>query len=278
MNCQEREMKDVAKTNPLVIVEGLKKSFKDLCVLDEMTFRLGEGEILGIIGPSGSGKTTLLRCLDLLETFEDGVITFGGPFGVRVWPGAELEVINNCDSVNRISAPQPSVVRRKIGFVFQSFNLWEDRSVLQNLTLAPIVVQGLTDGEAETRAEELLSRFGLKDKLLSKVWRLSGGQRQRVAIVRALMMEPALLLCDEVTSALDPVLAYEVLEMIRSLRDEGLTMIVVTHHIEFVATLCDRVVYLNNGKFMQIDTPERLLKEPASQEIATFLKILRFAG
>lgn len=271
-------MKDVAKTNPLVIVEGLKKSFKDLCVLDEMTFRLGEGEILGIIGPSGSGKTTLLRCLDLLETFEDGVITFGGPFGVRVWPGAELEVINNCDSVNRISAPQPSVVRRKIGFVFQSFNLWEDRSVLQNLTLAPIVVQGLTDGEAETRAEELLSRFGLKDKLLSKVWRLSGGQRQRVAIVRALMMEPALLLCDEVTSALDPVLAYEVLEMIRSLRDEGLTMIVVTHHIEFVATLCDRVVYLNNGKFMQIDTPERLLKEPASQEIATFLKILRFAG
>ena len=271
-------MKNAEKKNILVNVEGLKKSFKELCVLDDMSFRLGEGEILGIIGPSGSGKTTLLRCLDLLETIEGGTITFGGPFGIRVGPSGELESINNSDSVNRIPEHMPSIVRRKIGFVFQSFNLWEDRSVLQNLTLAPRVVQGIPDKKAETRAEELLSRFGLKDKLLSKVWRLSGGQRQRVAIVRALMMEPALLLCDEVTSALDPVLAYEVLEMIRSLRDEGLTMIIVTHHIEFVATLCDRIAYLNNGKFMQIDTPERLLKEPASEEIANFLKILRIAG
>ena len=269
---------DIKKKNILIKVEGLKKSFKDLCVIDDMTFHLDEGEILGIIGPSGSGKTTLLRCLDLLEPFNDGIITFGEPFGVHVRSGAELELSNNSESINRISVPQPSDVRRKIGYVFQSFNLWEDRSVLQNLTLAPKVVQGISDSEAETRAKELLSRFGLKDKLLSKIWQLSGGQRQRVAIVRALMMGPALLLCDEITSALDPILAYEVLEMIRSLRAEGLTMIVVTHHIEFVATLCDRVAYLNKGKFMQLDTPERLLKEPALEEIATFLKILRFVG
>ena len=271
-------MENVGKENLFIKVEGLKKSFKELCILDGLSFHLDEGGILGIIGPSGSGKTTLLRCLDLLETFEDGAITFGGALGVRVGPKAELEYVDNSDSVNRIGEIKPSIVRRKIGFVFQSFNLWEDRTVLQNLILAPRVVQGMPDKDAEARAEGLLSRFGLKDKLLSKVWRLSGGQRQRVAIVRALMMEPALLLCDEVTSALDPVLAYEVLEMIRSLRDEGLTMIVVTHHIEFVATLCDRVAYLNNGKFMQIDTPERLLKEPTTVEIANFLNILRIAG
>ena len=271
-------MEDIKKRNTLIKVEGLEKSFKDLCVLKDLAFFLEEGEILGVIGPSGSGKTTLLRCLDLLETFENGIITFGGPFGIRVNSDGELEFINNSKNVDQISAPQPNFVRRKIGFVFQSFNLWEDRSVLQNLTLAPRVVRGITNREAESRAEELLSRFGLRDKLLSKIWQLSGGQRQRVAIVWALMMEPALLLCDEVTSALDPVLAYEVLEMIRSLRDEGLTMVIITHHIEFAATLCDRIGYLNNGKFMQLDTPERLLKQPISEEIEKFINILRIAG
>lgn len=271
-------MENAEREKTLVKVEGLTKSFKELVVLDGVSFRLHEGEILGIIGPSGSGKTTLLRCLDLLETFEGGTIEFGGEFGVCVKPAGQVEYSGGGAGVSGTAGPRPSIVRRKIGFVFQSFNLWEDRSVLQNLTLAPRVVQGCPAREAEVRAKQLLSRFGLGDKLLSKVWQLSGGQRQRVAIVRALMMEPALLLCDEVTSALDPVLAYEVLEMIRSLRAEGLTMIVVTHHIEFVATLCDRVGYLNNGRFMQIDTPERLLREPGAEEIATFLNILRIAG
>ena len=233
---------------------------------------------MGIIGPSGSGKTTLLRCLDLLETIEEGTITYRGPLGIQLTPISELKMIKESTATDRVIQPLPSEIRRKIGFVFQAFNLWEDHSVLQNLTLAPRVVQGMAPIEADERAESLLARFGLKDKLLSKVWQLSGGQRQRVAIVRALMMQPSILLCDEVTSALDPLLAYEVLEMISALRDEGLTMIVVTHHIEFAASLCDQIAYLNDGRFIQIDTPERLLKEPATPEIKDFLNILRIAG
>jgi len=271
-------MKDTEQKENLITVEGLKKSFGRLRVLDGLSFSLSQGSILGIIGPSGSGKTTLLRCLDLLETIEGGIITYRGPFAVRVRPNSGLERIEESKASDRAIQTVPSSVRQKIGFVFQAFNLWEDRSVLQNLTLAPRVVQEVSRKEAEERAVELLSRFGLKDKLLNKIWQLSGGQRQRVAIVRALMMQPAILLCDEVTSALDPVLAYEVLQMIRSLRDEGLTMIVVTHHMEFVASLCDRVAYLDNGTFQQIDAPDRLIKEPATPEIENFLNILRIAG
>lgn len=271
-------MKNPDKKNDLITVEGLRKSYGELRVLDNLSFGLSHGGILGIIGPSGSGKTTLLRCIDLLETIEGGTITYRGPFGVRLTATRGLERTEESKATNGAVQVLPSMVRRKIGFVFQAFNLWEDRSVLQNLTLAPRVVQGMAPEQAEERALHLLVRFDLKDKLLSKVWQLSGGQRQRVAIVRALMMEPGILLCDEVTSALDPVLAYEVLQMIRSLRDEGLTMIVVTHHIEFVASLCDRVAYLNNGRFQQIDTPDRLMKEPATPEIENFLSILRIAG
>lgn len=271
-------MKDIEQKEDLVTVEGLKKSFGKLRVLDSLSFSLSQGGILGIIGPSGSGKTTLLRCLDLLETIEGGMITYRGPFGVRLTATRGLERTEQSKTSDRAIQIAPSMVRQKIGFVFQAFNLWEDRSVLQNLTLAPRVVQGMSRKEAEEQAENLLSRFGLKDKLLSKVWQLSGGQRQRVAIVRALMMQPAILLCDEVTSALDPLLAFEVLEMIKTLRHEGLTMIVVTHHMEFVASLCDQVAYLDNGTFLQVDTPERLLKEPATPEIKEFLNILRVAG
>ena len=265
------------RNNKFLIVEDLKKSYGDISVLDGLSFSLLEGDILGIIGPSGCGKTTLLRCLDLLEAFEGGMISYKEPFGVRVLPD-NLERIGKTEPATRTRETIAGVIRQKIGFVFQAFNLWEDRSVLQNLTLAPRVVLGMSAKEAEERAVDLLSQFGLKDKLLNKIWQLSGGQRQRVAIVRALMMQPAILLCDEVTSALDPVLAYEVLQMIRSLRDEGLTMIVVTHHIEFVASLCDRVAYLNNGKFQQIDTPDQLMKKPATSEIKNFLNILQFAG
>lgn len=271
-------MKNPDKKNGLITVEGLRKSYGGLRVLDNLSFGLSHGGILGIIGPSGSGKTTLLRCIDLLETIEGGTITYHGPFGVQLTATRGLERTEESKATNGAVQVLPSMVRRKIGFVFQAFNLWEDRSVLQNLTLAPRVVQGMAPEQAEERALHLLVRFDLKDKLLSKVWQLSGGQRQRVAIVRALMMEPEILLCDEVTSALDPVLAYEVLQMIRSLRDEGLTMIVVTHHIDFVASLCDRVAYLNNGRFQQIDTPDRLMKEPATPEIEKFLSILRIAG
>lgn len=271
-------MANTEKNEKLIVVEELKKSYGDTCVLDGLSFNLLQGDILGIIGPSGSGKTTLLRCLDLLEDFETGAITYGGDFDVRILPDG-LERIGKPESSTRTAESlSKSTIRLGIGYVFQAFNLWEDRSVLHNLTLAPRVVLGLSAKEAEERAVNLLSRFDLEGKLRKKIWQLSGGQRQRVAIVRALMMEPGILLCDEVTSALDPVLAYEVLQMIRSLRDEGLTMIIVTHHIEFVASLCDRVAYLNNGRFQQIDTPDQLMKKPATPEIENFLSILRFAG
>lgn len=269
-------MENICQKGDLITVEKLQKSFGELCVLDGLSFSLSDGDILGIIGPSGSGKTTLLRCLDLLEDFEEGKITYGGSFAIQVMPGGGLKRNEGAEKSDGEEISQ-SVVRRKIGFVFQTFNLWEDLSVLKNLTLAPCVVLGMSAKEAESRAEQLLSHFDLKDKILSRVWQLSGGQRQRVAIVRALMMKPAMLLCDEVTSALDPLLAFEVLQMIRSLRDEGLTMIVVTHHIEFVASLCNRMAYLDNGNFMQIDTPERILKAPATTEIENFLNILRVA-
>jgi len=252
-------------------VEGLRKSFGKLRVLEGLSFSLSVGQILGVIGPSGSGKTTLLRCLDMLEPLDEGCIEFA-KFGAVVGAGGSVEEIPT------LVGNRPEILRQRIGFVFQAFNLWSDRSVLQNLTLAPRVVLGMSRLDASSRALQLLERFDLGDKLNSKTWELSGGQRQRVAIVRALMMDPEILLCDEVTSALDPVLAYGVLQMIRALSEEGLTMIVVTHHIEFASSLCDRIAYLDRGQFLQIGTPREVAFEPVSAEIREFLKVLRAAA
>lgn len=257
-------------------VNGLSKAFGATEVLKNLSFVLGEGEILGVIGPSGSGKTTLLRCLDLIESQDEGEIAYVR-HGATVLPGRNIEPSNN-HAETAVGALTADMLRRRIGHVFQTFNLWEERTVLHNVTLAPCVVFGESQDQAAARAEKMLERFGLLEKRDNRIWQLSGGQRQRVAIVRALMMNPDVLLCDEVTSALDPVLAYDVLQMIRELREEGLTMIVVTHHIDFAATLCDRIAYLSGGRFQQIDTPERILKSPASPEIGNFLKILRIAG
>lgn len=255
---------------PFLYVKDLYKAFGPTVVLKDLSFTLGHGEILGVIGPSGSGKTTLLRCLDLLECQDEGEIEFLH-FGAKALPDRRIELTT-------LQTVPADILRRRIGYVFQTFNLWEERTVLHNVTLAPCVILGEPKAQATARAEVMLDKFGLREKRDSRIWQLSGGQRQRVAIVRALMMNPDILLCDEVTSALDPVLAYDVLQMIRTLRKEGLTMIVVTHHIDFAATLCDRIGYLNNGRFQQIDTPERLLKNPKLPEIENFLNILRVAG
>jgi len=265
-------------SNSVVIeVQNLSKSFGDARILDDVTFTLGDGEILGIIGPSGGGKTTLLRCLDLLEDHDGGMIDYV-PLRLRALSGGALIDASGGGCGAGMKSVSPSVVQRHVGFVFQAFNLWDERTVLQNLCLAPWVVLGEKKHDAEARGLDLLARFGLREHANHRVWALSGGQRQRVAIIRALMMNPRVLLCDEITSALDPILAYEVLQMIRALRDDGLGMVIVTHHIDFAAKICDRIGFLGEGRLLQLDSPDRLLTAPASPEIERFLGVLRAVG
>ena len=265
-------------TQSALMVDGIWKSFGQTTVLQGISFALKEKEILGVIGPSGGGKTTLLRCLDLLETIDQGRIDYHGPHNLFVAASGVSGLKASGDGETQpIFENTINALRRDIGFVFQGFNLWEERTVLGNLILAPMVVLGHNREVASAKARELCEMFGLGDKLNARVWQLSGGQRQRVAIIRALMMQPKLMLLDEITSALDPVLTVEVMQAIRQLRDEGLTMIIVTHHIEFASSLCDRVLFLSEGRAVQIDTPENLRKSPATDEVRRFLDILRAA-
>lgn len=268
-----------ATAQPVLRVDGIWKSFGQTPVLRGIALSLHEKEILGVIGPSGGGKTTLLRCLDLLETIDQGRIDYHGQHNLSVAANGVLGLkASDAGGENRpITDDTINALRRDIGFVFQGFNLWEERTVLGNLVLAPTVVLGLSREAAEARAHQLCEEFGLEDKVNARVWQLSGGQRQRVAIIRALMMRPKVVLLDEITSALDPVLTVEVMQAIRQLRDEGLTMIIVTHHIEFASSLCDRILFLSQGQAVQIDTPENLRKSPATDEVKQFLDILRAA-
>lgn len=265
------------ETRAVLKVTDLAKSFGDSRVLTGVSLTLSAGEILGVIGPSGGGKTTLLRCIDLIDEFESGTIEYL-EMGVECLAGGELRKSERNEGDESGQALTVSAVRRRLGFVFQTFNLWEDRSVLENMCLAPKVVLGETMRSAEKRALTLLDRFGLANRAGDPVWKLSGGQRQRVAIVRALMMSPRILLCDEITSALDPILAYEVLEAILALRDEGIAMIVVTHHIDFATRLCDRLAFLDGGKLLQVDTPERVVQAPAAPAVEKFLRVIRAVG
>ena len=253
----------------------ISKSFGAVSVLNEVSFSLQEREILGIIGPSGCGKTTLLRCLDMLEIINQGFIDYYGIQNLSITPEGISRLVEsaNGDRVS-ISEEEISELRKDIGFVFQGFNLWEERSVLGNLILAPMVVQRQSREIAEEKARELCHQFGLEDKIEAKGWQLSGGQKQRVAIIRALMMEPKLMLLDEITSSLDPVLTVDVMEAIKQLRERGLTMIIVSHHIEFVSSICDRIMFLSQGRIIQIDTPENLRESPATIEVKRFLEIL----
>jgi ABC-type polar amino acid transport system ATPase subunit len=259
-------------------VEGIWKRFGQTEVLRGVSFALRQGEILGIIGPSGGGKTTLLKCLDLLEPLDKGQIQYHGPHNLTVTENGTSRLRADGDSVEGVlSEDATNALRQDIGFVFQGFNLWEERTVLGNLSLAPLVVLKLAREVVEQKARDLCRQFALEDKTEAKVSQLSGGQRQRVAIIRALMMEPKIMLLDEITSALDPVLTVEVMQAIRQLRDKGLTMVIVTHHIEFASSLCDRIMFLSHGEAVQIDTPENLRTAPASAEVKRFLEILHDA-
>jgi polar amino acid transport system ATP-binding protein len=242
-----------------VRVEGLHKAFGDLEVLRGIDLIVDDHEVVGLIGASGSGKSTLLRCLDLLEPIDRG----------RVW----LEGVE-------ITAPGADVnlIRRRIAIVFQSFNLFPHMSVLGNITLAPMKVLGLGEDEARQRATELLDRFGLGAKRDDYPDRLSGGQQQRVAIVRALAMGPDLLLLDEVTSALDPVLVAEVLDVIRELAAGGMTMVIATHEMGFARDVANRVAFLDEGRILEEGPPEQMFSEPREEATRRFLDRIIAAG
>jgi polar amino acid transport system ATP-binding protein len=240
-------------------VEGLHKSFGNLEVLRGIDLTVDDHEVVGLIGASGSGKSTFLRCLDLLEPIDRG----------RVWvEGVE------------ITAPEADVnlIRRRIAIVFQSFNLFPHMSVLGNITLAPMKVLGLDEREARDRGADLLERFGLGDKRDDYPDRLSGGQQQRVAIVRALAMGPDLLLLDEVTSALDPVLVAEVLDVIRELAAGGMTMVIATHEMGFARDVANRVAFLEQGRILEQGPPERMFTEPREEATRRFLDRIIAAG
>jgi polar amino acid transport system ATP-binding protein len=235
-----------------LVVERLSKSFGKHEVLREIDLNVAEHEVVALIGASGSGKSTLLRCINLLEPINAGRIFLDG---------------TNITRPRNINA-----VRRRIGIVFQSYNLFPHMTVLRNVTLAPQDVLKLGRREAEQRALALLDRFGLAEKARDYPDRLSGGQQQRVAIVRALAMQPELMLLDEVTSALDPELVAEVLEVIRELADGGMTMLIATHEMSFARDIADRVCFLDNGAILEQGPPEEIFTSPREPRTQQFLQ------
>lgn len=237
----------------LVAVSGLRKSYGDRVVLDDVSLTVEPHDVVCLIGSSGSGKSTLLRCLNLLEDIDDGVICFEG-----------REV-----SDPRVDARE---VRKRIGMVFQAFNLFPHLTVLDNCTLAPRRVHGLSRGEAETRALDLLARFGLADQATKHPDRLSGGQQQRAALVRALCTHPTLLLLDEITAALDPELVGEVLEMVRAEAQAGTTMILATHEMAFARDVATTVCFLDQGRILEQGPPAEIFSHPREERTRHFLR------
>jgi glutamate transport system ATP-binding protein len=241
----------------LVELTGVNKWFGDLHVLKDINVQVARGEVVVVIGPSGSGKSTLCRAINRLETIDQGSISLDGtPLPQE---GKEL-----------------ARLRAEVGMVFQSFNLFAHKTILENVTLGPIKVRGLKQAEAETRARELLDRVGVGVQAGKYPAQLSGGQQQRVAIARALAMEPKVMLFDEPTSALDPEMIAEVLDVMVDLAERGMTMIVVTHEMGFARTAADRVLFMSDGAIVEENTPEEFFTNPRSERAKDFLgKILR---
>lgn len=238
--------------NVKVEVKNLKKSFHKLEVLKGINLTVKEGEVVCVIGPSGSGKSTFLRCLNKLETSTDGVILVDG-----------FDITDKKTNINK--------VRENIGMVFQNFNLFSHLTVKKNIMMAPVDLKKMTVQEAETKAMELLERVGLADKANYYPHQLSGGQQQRVAIARALAMNPDIMLFDEPTSALDPEMVGEVLEVMKELASQGMTMIVVTHEMGFAREVSDRVIFIDEGVIVEEGTPEEVFTNPKNQRTIDFL-------
>jgi len=240
-------------------LKNIRKTFGAEVVLNNLSLTVPEHTATVLIGASGSGKSTLLRCINLLETIDDGQILLDG---------------------KEISDPLIDVdeVRRKLGMVFQSFNLFPHKTVLENITLAPIKVQGKSQEEARAAAIALLTRFDLADKADQYPDRLSGGQQQRVAIIRSLAVNPRLLLLDEITSALDPVLVNEVLSIVRDLKHDGMTMVLATHEMGFATQVADEVCFLESGNILERGTAQAVLQNPQNLQTQEFLKRVHQAG
>lgn len=238
--------------NTLFEIKGLCKAFGDHLVLDHIDATIQKGEVVVIIGPSGSGKSTFLRSLNLLETPTDGTILFEG-----------TDITAKGNNIN--------VYRQKIGMVFQHFNLFPHMTILKNMTIAPTKLLGLSQAEAEKEAYALLERVGLSEKANAYPNQLSGGQKQRIAIVRALCMRPDVLLFDEPTSALDPEMVGEVLEVMKDLAKDGMTMLVVTHEMGFAREVGSRVLFIDEGKIVEENTPAELFDHPKSERLQSFL-------
>ena len=246
-------------TTPALAIEGLHKSFGQLHVLRGIDLTVAEHEVVCLIGASGSGKSTLLRCVNLLEEIDAGRVVIEGE-----------EITAAGVDVDRI--------RRRVGIVFQAFNLFPHMTVLGNVTLAPRQVLRLSRGDAQARAMELLERFGLADKRDEYPDRLSGGQQQRAAIVRALAMQPDVLLLDEITAALDPELVAEVLDVIRELAAEGMTLVIATHEMGFARDVADRICFLDGGVILEQGPPSQVLVSPREARTQQFLKRIIDAG
>ncbi len=239
-------------------IREISKSYGNLSVIDRLSMSVEEHEVVSLIGPSGSGKSTLLRCINGLETIDDGEIRIHGD---RI-TGAGVDV---------------NALRRDIGIVFQGYNLFPHMTVLGNVTLAPINVLKLSKEAAEARAMALLRRFGLADKAKEYPDRMSGGQQQRVAIVRALAMDPMVLLLDEITSALDPELVSEVLGIVRNLAEEGMTMLLATHEMGFAREVSSKVCFLCDGSIYEAGTPGQIFDAPARERTRAFVRSIRDA-
>ena len=236
----------------MIDVKHLTKAFGDHVVLDDISEHISPGEKVVVIGPSGSGKSTFLRCLNLLEVPTGGHIYFN-----------DVDITDKKVNIN--------LHRQKMGMVFQHFNLFPHMTILQNMTLAPIQLLKKSKAEAEEKAMSLLERVGLADRADAYPSQLSGGQKQRVAIVRALAMEPEVMLFDEPTSALDPEMVGEVLEVMKQLAEEGMTMVVVTHEMGFAREVGDRVLFMADGKLLEENTPEELFRNPQHPRLQDFL-------
>ena len=242
----------MSDNNALIKIDNLQKKFDDHEVLKGITTTISQGEVIAIIGPSGCGKSTFLRSLNLLEIPTGGTISFEG-----------TDITNPLVDIN--------AMREKIGMVFQQFNLFPNMTIKENIMLAPVKRNKMTKEEAEKKAEELLRRIGLEDKADTYPAMLSGGQKQRVAIVRALAMNPDVMLFDEPTSALDPEMVGEVLSLMKELAKDGMTMVVVTHEMGFAREVANRVLFINDGNIQEDETPEELFGNPKNPRLREFL-------
>jgi len=245
----------------LLEMNHISKSFGDLEVIRDISLHVSRGEVVSIIGPSGSGKSTLLRCATMLETIDHGSISYMDEFAAR----------EENDQIVYASGDALKKIRGYFGLVFQNFNLFPHYTVLKNIIDAPIVVQGRKKDEITAEATALLEKMGLAEKADAYPYQLSGGQQQRVSIVRALAMKPEILFFDEPTSALDPELTIEVLKVIRQLAEENMTMVIVTHEMQFAAAVSDRVIFMDGGVIVEQGSPKEVIENPQMERTKQFL-------